>query len=40
LSDFPRLETWEAVMDDLIYIILGAACFVGMGLYGRLLRAL
>jgi len=27
-------------MDDLIFIILGAACFAGMGLYGRLLRAL
>jgi hypothetical protein len=40
MSDFPPLKTRGAVMDDLIYIILGAACFVGMGLYGRLLRAL
>jgi hypothetical protein len=30
----------EWVMDDLIFIIVGAACFVGLGLYGRLLRSL
>jgi hypothetical protein len=35
-----RPPSSERVMDDIIFIALGAACFAGLGLYGRLMRAL
>jgi hypothetical protein len=35
-----RPTSLEWVMGDIIFILVGAACFVGLGLYGRLMRAL
>jgi hypothetical protein len=35
-----RPPSSERVMDDIIFIALGVACFAGLGLYGRLMRAL